>query len=153
MGRHILETDRLLLREFEAGDVAAFYLLGSDPAVIRYTCDPGGGFASVEDAAEVLRSHTLADYREHGFGRWACVHKASGAIIGFAGLKRLPELREVDIGYRLLPAHWGSGFATEAGRAILEYAFGRLGLRRVIALVMPENACQELGHIEPSVSG
>ena len=139
VGRLILETSRLLLREFDEGDVAAFYVLGSDPAIIRYTRDPGGGFRSVEQAAEVLRSHPLADYREHGFGRWACVLRESGAVVGFAGLKRLPQLGEVDIGYRFLPAHWGAGLATEAGRAVLRYGFGPLGLRRVIGLVEPDN--------------
>jgi ribosomal-protein-alanine N-acetyltransferase len=140
VGRVILETARLLLREFDERDAAAFYALGSDPAIIRYTGDPGGGLRSVEHAAEVLRSHPLADYREHGFGRWACVLRGSDAVIGFAGLKRLPELGEVDIGYRFLPPYWGAGLATEAGRAVLAYGFGPLGLRRVIGLAEPENA-------------
>lgn len=139
-GRFILETERLLLREFDEGDAAAFYVLGSDPAIIRYTGDPGGGLASVEHAAEVLRSHPLADYRKRGFGRWACVHKGDGAVIGFAGLKHLDDLGEVDIGYRLTPAYWGAGLATEAGRAVLAYGLGRLGLTRVIGLVDPDNA-------------
>ena len=116
VGRLILETARLLLREFDEGDVAAFYVLGSDPAIIRYTRDPGGGFRSVEQAAEILRSHPIADYREYGFGRWACVLREAGAVVGFAGLKRLPELGEVDIGYRFLPAHWG-GRAGNRGRS------------------------------------
>jgi RimJ/RimL family protein N-acetyltransferase len=138
-GRRVLETERLLLREFDEGDAGPFYVLGSDPAVTRYTGDPGGGVASAEHALEVLRSHPLADYRRYGFGRWACVHKASGGVIGFAGLKYLDDLREVDIGYRLLPAYWGLGLATEAGRAVLGYGFTRLALRRVIGLVAPEN--------------
>ncbi len=139
MGRQILETSRLILREFDEADVEAFYLLGSDPAIIRYTGDPGGGLKSLEHALEILRSHPLADYREHGFGRWACVLKETGSIIGFAGLKRLPESGEVDIGYRFLPAYWGLGLATESGRAILEYGFGTLGLKQIIGLVDPDN--------------
>jgi RimJ/RimL family protein N-acetyltransferase len=138
-GRFILETGRLLLREFDEGDAGPFYVLGSDPSVTRYTGDPGGGLVSAEHALEVLRSHPLADYRRYGFGRWACVHKASGEVIGFAGLKYLDDLREVDIGYRLLPAYWGLGLATEAGRAVLDYGATRLALRRVIGLVAPEN--------------
>ena len=140
MGKLILETTRLLLREFDEGDAAAFYALGSDPAVIRYTGDPGGGLRDLEHAADVLRARPLSDYRADGFGRWACVLKGTGAVIGFAGLKRLPALGEVDLGYRLLPAYWGAGLATEAGRAVLGYGFGLLQLRRVIGLVHPENA-------------
>jgi RimJ/RimL family protein N-acetyltransferase len=137
--RWILETERLLLREFDEGDAEPFYVLGSDPAIIRYTADPGGGLTSVEHALEILRSHPLADYQRYGFGRWACVHKATGQVIGFAGLKYLDDLREVDIGYRLLPAYWGLGLATEAGRAVLDDGFTRLGLVRVIGLVVPDN--------------
>jgi RimJ/RimL family protein N-acetyltransferase len=117
-GKFILETERLLLREFDEGDVAPFYLMGSDPAVLRHTGDPGGGLTSVEHALEVLRSRPIADYRNYGYGRWACVLKASGEVIGFAGLKYLADLQEVDIGYRLLPAYWGQGWPPRlAGRS------------------------------------
>lgn len=139
MGRHILETSRLILREFDEADVEAFYLLGSDPSIIRYTGDPGGGLKSLEHAMETMRTRPLADYREHGFGRWACVLKETGSIIGFAGLKWLPESGEVDIGYRFLPAYWGLGLATESGKAIIEYGFGTLGLKQITGLVDPEN--------------
>src|SRR5207244_7328625 len=79
-GKIILETERLFLREFDEGDVAPFYLMGSDPAVIRYTGDPAGGLTSIEHALEVLRSRPLADYRKYGYGRWACVLKAGGEV-------------------------------------------------------------------------
>ncbi len=81
----------------------------ADPAVTRYTGDPGGGFVSVAHALEILRSHPIADYWKHRFGRWACVEKTSGRVIGFAGLKHLDDMAEVDHGYRLLPASWGLG--------------------------------------------
>jgi ribosomal-protein-alanine N-acetyltransferase len=138
-GKRILQTARLLLREFDEADAEAFFALGSDPAIIRYTGDPGGGLRSVEQALEVLRSRPLADYQKHGFGRWACVLKESGDVIGFAGLKYLDDLHEVDIGYRFLPACWGRGLATEAGRAVLDYGFKQLGLQRIIGLVDPDN--------------
>jgi RimJ/RimL family protein N-acetyltransferase len=138
-GRIILETERLLLREFDEGDVEPFYRMGSDPAVIRYTGDPGGGLTSREHALEVLRSRPMADYRKYGYGRLACVLKATGEVIGFAGLKYLDDVQEVDLGYRLLPAYWGRGLATEACRAILDYGRTRLRLGRIIGLVDPEN--------------
>jgi RimJ/RimL family protein N-acetyltransferase len=138
-GKLILETERLFLREFDEGDAAPFYLLGSDPAVLRYTGDPGGGLRSIEHALEVLRSRSIADYRNYEYGRWACVLKANGEVIGFAGLKYLADVQEVDIGYRLLPAYWGQGLATEASRAVLDYGRTRLGLERIIGLVDPEN--------------
>jgi [ribosomal protein S5]-alanine N-acetyltransferase len=139
-GKAILETPRLLLREFDEGDVASFYRLGSDPEVIRYTLDPQGGLKSLEHALEILRTRPIADYQKHGFGRWACVHQETGDVIGFAGLKYLDELQEVDIGYRFLPAYWGQGLATEAGRAIMGYASAHLARRQIIGLVA-------LGHV------
>src|SRR5262245_46373665 len=138
-GETILETERLLLREFDEGDVEPYYRLGSDPDIIRHTGDPGGGLASLEQALEVMRSRPLADYRKHGFGRWACVLKANGAVVGAAGLKYLDDLQEVDIGYCFLPAWWGQGLATESGRAILDHGFRQLGLRRIIGLVELEH--------------
>lgn len=133
----VVETDRLLLREFGEDDVEAYYRLGSDPEVTRYTGT--GQLSSIEHALQILRENPLTDYRRDGFGRWACVSKANGEVIGFAGLKRLPELGEVDIGYWLLPAYWGAGLATEAGRAALDYGFGRLKLPRIIGLCDPAN--------------
>lgn len=139
-GRTILETARLVLREFDEGDVGPFFLLGSDPAVTRYTGDP----APLRDhahALQVLRDRPLADYRTHGFGRWACVLKETGEVVGFCGLKRLPELGgEVDLGYRFLPACWGRGLATEAGMPVLDFGFTRLKLARILGLVHPANA-------------
>jgi RimJ/RimL family protein N-acetyltransferase len=132
-----LSTERLLLRPFTEADAEAFYKLCSDPLILQYTGDPG--VKSVEEAREGLRTRTLADYRKYGYGRLACVLRADGALIGFAGLKYLPELDEVDLGYRLLPAHWGRGLATEASRAVLDHGLGPMGLIRIIALVEPEN--------------
>jgi [ribosomal protein S5]-alanine N-acetyltransferase len=139
-GKQILETERLLLREFDEDDIAAFFVLGSDPAIIRYTGDPGGGFKGIEQALDCLRTRPMTDYQKYGFGRWACVLKARGSVIGFVGLKHLDDLGEVDLGYRFMPAHWGQGYATEASRATLDYGFARLGMTRIIGLVYPKNA-------------
>lgn len=135
----MLDTDRLRLREFQEDDAAAFYRLGSDPDIIRFTGDPGSGFRDLDHAREILISHPLRDYSVHGYGRWACIHRESGELIGFAGLKFLDDLKAVDIGYRFVPGYWGRGLATEATRPILDYGFEELGLEEVIGLVMPTN--------------
>jgi len=115
-GKLILETERLLLREFDEGDVGPFYRMGTDPDVTRYT--GVGALTSPEHALEIMRAYPLADYRKYGYGRWACVWRPSGEVIGFAGLKYLADLGEVDIGYRLLPAYWGQGWPPRlAGRS------------------------------------
>ncbi len=99
-GKLILETQRLLLREYVPEDAEATFELGSNPLVQQYTGD--ACFTSVEEAKAVLLRHPIEDYRKYGFGRWAVVYKHDGRLIGMAGLKYLPEWDEVDIGYRLL---------------------------------------------------
>lgn len=138
MTRIIFETPRLLLREFTLDDAVPFLRLCADPDIIRYTRDPGA-VKTLDDARACLLARPIADYAKHGYGRWACVLKSSGEVIGFVGLKYLDDLREVDLGYRLFPEHWGQGFATEASRPTLEYGFARLKLPRILGLVDPEN--------------
>ena len=133
----ILETDRLLLREYGEEDAEAFFQLNSNPEVVRFV--PDKPLLNVDQARQLLLDHPIADYRKHGFGRGACILKSSGEQIGLAGLKYLEELGEVDVAYRLLPSHWGQGFATEVALASVRFGFAQLGLKRIIGLVMPEN--------------
>jgi RimJ/RimL family protein N-acetyltransferase len=121
----IAETPRLLLRQFVLEDAEAVYRIQSDPEVM----------ADVDAARAMLAERPLADYARYGFGRWACVLKETGEVIGGAGLKYLPELGEVDLGYRLRRDYWGQALATEAARACVEYGFGQLQLPRILGLV------------------
>ena len=133
----IFETDRLLLREYVKEDAEAFFQLNTDPEVLRFV--PDKALQSVEQARQILIDHPIADYQKHGFGRGACILKSTGENIGFAGLKYLEELDEVDVAYRLMPAHWGQGLASEAALASVRYGFADLGLKHIIGLVMPDN--------------
>jgi RimJ/RimL family protein N-acetyltransferase len=133
----ILETDRLLLREYMEEDAEAFFKLNSDPEVLRFV--PDKQLLNVEQARQILIDHPITDYQKHGFGRGACILKSTGEQIGFAGLKYLEELGEVDLAYRLMPPHWGKGLATEVALASVHYGFADLGLEQIIGLVMPEN--------------
>jgi RimJ/RimL family protein N-acetyltransferase len=133
----ILETDRLLLRKFVKGDAEWFFQLNSDPAVLRFV--PDKQLLDVDQARQTLIDHPIADYRKYGFGRCACVLKDTGEPIGFAGLKYLDELGEVDVAFRLMSPYWGMGLATEAARASVHFGFTKLGLKKIIGLAMPEN--------------
>jgi RimJ/RimL family protein N-acetyltransferase len=136
-GKLVVETDRLWLGEFVPEDAQAIFEVGSNPQVMQYIDE--NRFTSVAEAEAVIRQHPLADYRKYGFGRWAVVVKANARVIGMTGLKYLPDLGEVDLGYRLLPEYWGRGLATEAGQACLRYGFQTLQLSRIIGLVDPAN--------------
>ncbi len=126
----ILETDRLLLREFVEDDAESFFKLNTDPEVMRFV--PDKPLLNVEQARQTLIDHPIADYRRYGFGRGACILKSTGEQIGFAGLKYLDELGEVDVAYRLLPAHWGQGLATEVAGLMLGVVATPTGTVRVL---------------------
>src|SRR4051794_21014736 len=85
----------------------------------------------------------LHDYdvhqRRHGYSFWAVVERASGALIGDAGLYRTPT-GEVELGYTLGAAWWGRGYGTEAAGQWLATAFGELGVTEVVALAEPANS-------------
>ena len=131
----IVETDRLLIREFVEEDAEAFFLFNNDPEVMRYTGEPPS--TSVDQVRSRIRDYP--DYRIHGYGRWAVVYKPDRQVVGFNGLKFLEDLQEVDLGYRFRSDYWGRGIATESSMAVLRYGFEDLGLKRVIGLVLPEN--------------
>lgn len=133
-------TDHLLLRPFEAVDVAAYAAIRAKPEVVRYL--PGGpeGAANAQAKAEQLIPVFAAAWRDPGYGPWAVIERASGRLIGHAGLRLVPELDgETEILYMLDSACWGRGYATEAAEAACRFGFETLGLDRLIALALPEN--------------
>lgn len=130
------ETVRLQHRAFVEADAEAFFALNGNQEVMRLTGE--APLESVEAARSAIAAYP--DFKQVGYGRWASVLKETQEIIGFCGLKYLPELDAVDVGYRFLPEFWGRGLATEACRACLEYGFHTLQLEKIIGLVLPENA-------------
>lgn len=128
-------TERLELRALTADDAEAFHRLNSDPDVMRYTGEPP--LESLEEAKVAIAEYP--DFDSVGFGRWGCVLRGQKTIIGFCGLKHLAELDAVDVGYRFLPEYWGRGLATEACAASVRFGFDTLGLKHIIAMVLPEN--------------
>jgi RimJ/RimL family protein N-acetyltransferase len=132
----LLETDRLLLREFVIDDVEDFFRMVSEPDVTRFT---GDDCQTLEQAKRRLEDGPFRDYRKYGYGRWAAVSKPTGTVIGFAGLKYLDDVGEVDLGFRFFKEHWGKGLATEGSRAILAYGFGTLQLKRIVGMADIEN--------------
>ena len=134
---YLIETPRLGLRQFRLDDVQDFFVLGSDPEIIRYAQDTP--FSDLAEAYRVLREAPLADYEKYGYGRLAVVLKQTGELIGFCGMKYIQELGRNELGYRYKRQCWGKGLGTEAGLATLDYACRQLGMDEAIALILPEN--------------
>lgn len=132
-----LETERLILRPFKLEDVPEWVVINKDPEITRYTGD--GGVVTEAVMEHRIREHVLGDYAKHGFGRWVVVHKEDDCIIGFTGLKFIPDMDVVDLGYRFAKKYWGQGIATEASLAALDFGFSELELQRIVAYIIPEN--------------
>lgn len=132
-----IETERLLIRPFKMEDIEPSYKMNLDAEVSRYTGD--GGVVSKKEIERRIIENVLGDYQKHGFGRLAVELKGENKFIGFTGLKYLEDMNEVDLGYRFMKKYWGKGIATESAQACVNLGFNTLGLKRIIAMVLPEN--------------
>ncbi|MDV6034724.1 MAG: GNAT family N-acetyltransferase [Phycisphaera sp. RhM] len=129
------ETTRLNHRAFTLDDASEFFALNGNPDVMQLTGEPV--LTSLDAAREAIANYS--DFDDLGFGRWACILKQTRTIIGFCGLKYLPELDAVDVGYRFHPEYWGHGFATEACAASLDFGFETICLDKILGFVLPKN--------------
>ena len=132
----IIETNRLVLREFTPDDAELIYELNKDPDVTRYTGDP---IRDIEHGKQVLEQTILPQYALYKFGRWAVHTKPGLEFIGWCGLKARPERNEIDLGYRFIQSSWNKGYASEASYACLKYGFEQLHLQRIVGRAMPDN--------------
>jgi RimJ/RimL family protein N-acetyltransferase len=137
----VLETDRMLLRHFTEADADPLAALYGDPRVMRFITLHPPSLAEVE--AKILPEY-LAEYRElaEGLGSFAAIEKKTGQMAGRFSLKPASSYGltgGTELGYRLYPAFWGRGLATEGARALISSAFGHLGLDRVVATAMADN--------------
>lgn len=133
-------TARLVLRRWRPDDLDAFAAINADPETMRAvgSGQPLSGEESAR-ALEALEGH----WNVHGFGLWAVEERATGRLIGRAGLWHPPDWPDPELGWLLARDRWGQGLATEAARAGLAYGFGERRLDRVGSLIRPGNAASE----------
>lgn len=136
-----IETERLILREFRPEDAAGMFELNADPLVQRYLGEKT--FTSLDQAHENI-ANIRQQYADHGIGRWAAFEKSSGDFIGWSGLKFITAIennqtRFHDVGYRFIPRYWNKGYATESGKAALEYGFRTMQLNEIIGMCNEAN--------------
>ena len=129
-----LTTERLHLRPFTAADRDAIHAVYSDPEVMRHVGH--GAHRTMEETATALRIYGDVLARS-GYSFLAVTERHGGALVGDGGLHPLGG--DVELGYTLARAVWGRGYATELGRALIEYAFEVLKVSRVVAQVEPAN--------------
>jgi [ribosomal protein S5]-alanine N-acetyltransferase len=130
-------TARLVLRDFTFDDAPFIVELLNDPGWLRFIGQRN--VRSLDDARAFLRDCPMAHAARHGFALGAMQRRSDGVVVGMCGLIRRDTLPDVDVGYALLPAHRGQGYAREAAAAWVERGFQRHGLARIVAITKPDN--------------
>ena len=135
----VLETPRLIIRNWEDRDRDLFHIINSDEEVMRFF-----PFRRDRQQSDVAFKRIQKAIVETGLGFSALEEKESGQCIGFAGLAHTdlePYFPKgtVEIGWRLARPFWGKGYVTEAGKALLDHAFGPLGLKEVVSFAVHDN--------------
>ncbi len=133
----IINTERMVLREFVKSDVDALFQILAQPEVMQFS--PTGALSFDMSAAKM--QSFIDSYQEYGYGKWAVIHRQTGRLIGYCGIavEQIDGKIENELGYRFDSNFWGQGLATEAASACLEYAFNTLHLEYVLGIVEPEN--------------
>ncbi len=138
-GLPILRTKRVILREWRDSDLTPFAAMNADQAVMEHFPAPLRALES-DALVERIRAH----FAKHHFGLWAIEIPNVTPFAGFCGLA-VPQFEAkftpcVEIGWRLASEYWGRGYATEAARAVLAYAFDTVGLDEVVSFTAAQNA-------------
>jgi ribosomal-protein-alanine N-acetyltransferase len=131
-------TERLILRAWRDEDVAPFAALNGDQTAMRFM----PSVMTVEETRAMVE-RIQAHFDAHGFGLWAVEALGVAPFIGFVGLNT-PTFEAhftpcVEIGWRLAPAFWGKGYATEAAAAALRFGFDNLNLDQIVSFTVPAN--------------
>ncbi|PIA79154.1 GNAT family N-acetyltransferase [Gaetbulibacter sp. 4G1] len=137
-----IETERLILRELRTTDLDGMFELDSNPEVHRYL---GNKPVKTKAESQKMLDSIINQYKERGIGRFAAIEKVTGNFIGWSGIRLNTEYnmngytKYYDVGYRLIPKYWGKGYATESGKAAVNYAFNVLKLTKLYGITEMEN--------------
>lgn len=136
MSKFILETERLLLREISHSDRDDLLQIWGDAEAMRL-------FPKTLNEQEMTEwiDRNLTRYERYGHGVWAVILKETQQFVGDCGLviQEVDGAEELEVGYHFKPSFWGHGFAAEAARGCMDYAFNQLNAPRVISMIRPEN--------------
>ncbi|GAA0723361.1 GNAT family N-acetyltransferase [Dactylosporangium roseum] len=133
----LLETDRLILRRFRAGDAPVLAAYRSDPDVARY--QSWDAPFSLGDAIAFVAEAARLDPGREGWFQYAVEARETGELVGDVGVNRGDGGRQAELGFTLAPEHQGRGYATEAVRRIVDFLLVEEGLHRVRATLDARN--------------
>lgn len=133
----ICETPRLIVRRFTLLDAPFIIDLLNSPTWLKYLGDRN--IKTLEDARTYLSQGPIASYDTHGFGLYLVALKGTETPIGMSGLIKRDGLANVDVGFALLPAYTGQGYAFEATKAVMDYGYNTLQLPHIVAVARHDN--------------
>lgn len=135
-----IESAQLFLRDFVSTDAPDLFALDSDPKVMRFISSP----ATDLDQSITLIEQQIAYYKNYpGLGAWPAFTKSSGDFIGLFALKMLDETSQIEVVYRLKPAFWGMGYATEMSRILVNYGLKELKLPQIVGVTQLANLASQ----------
>ncbi len=130
-----VETERLILREWKHEDLDPYAEFVADEEAMRFL----GGEALDRQGAWRQIAAFVGHWAMRGHGFWAVEEKATGEFVGRVGVWEPEGWPQTEVGWSILPRHWGKGFATEAGRAAAQWGFDTLGLDEIVSLIDKDN--------------
>jgi ribosomal-protein-alanine N-acetyltransferase len=132
----VLETERLVLRSFDAEDLDPLHEILGDAETMRFYPAP----FTLEDTAQWIERNQRR-YVDDGFGLWAVLERSTGAFLGDCGptIQLVDGAPFVEVGWHVRRDRWGEGIAPEAGIGCRDWAFEHLDVERIISLIRPEN--------------
>ncbi|MGK7947249.1 MAG: GNAT family N-acetyltransferase [Xenococcaceae cyanobacterium] len=133
----IAETPRVIIRYFCVEDIPEITPIFTNPEVMKYSLS--GVLTNAQTKNFINKM--LTRYATEGYGYYAVIYRENKQIIDYCGLLScsIEGEKQVEIGYRLAPNYWGKGLATEAAKAVRDYAFKKFNLDCLICLIQPEN--------------
>jgi RimJ/RimL family protein N-acetyltransferase len=138
----IIETSRLILRTWKKEDAQVFFQLNRDEKVIEFL---PGSLTKKQVDDFILEMNSQQEKR--GYTLFAVELKENGEFIGFIGLnyfdREISFAPAVEIGWRLDSKYWNKGYAFEGAKAVLDFAFNKLGLKEIVSFTVRENLRSE----------
>lgn len=136
----LLETERLIIRNWQDEDRPFFHFINSDDRVMEFF-----PFRRTREQADARMNEIAAGIVENGFGFACAALKSTDEPIGFIGLHRADHLDphipagSIEIGWRLAPQHWRKGYASEGARGWLKFGFEKLDLEEIVSIAVWNN--------------
>ncbi len=135
--KNIVETERLIIREFGEDDIISLYKIESDERILEFI--PWNKLSSLSECRRQLKK-IIENYKKSKLNSWAIAIKETGDVIGITQLFYSKKVKGVEIGTKILPEYWSKGYASELTKAVVQYGLYNLDIDEIFAVTDINNA-------------